>query len=270
MEWRKLKNIILLILLGLNVALALLIGGPALSDSYRATQADREAVAFLEQKGITVEEKSIPSTEELLPKIVQRDREQEAQLARQLLGEDVEQHAQGGEVYRYTSARGTVQFHSDGSFWASLAPEAFPLNGNAREAALTVLERLGFSGQVEEEEQRLTVCQTWDGLPLFNQQATVVWNETGVTDITAGRRLYGTPLVDNTRQTITLATALIDFYNGLNQMGDVCSRVDAIMPGYLSATALNRPMTLTPVWRVTTDTGAYQLDLVSGALDRVG
>jgi len=49
----------------------------------------------------------------------------------------------------------------------------------------------------------------------------------------------------------------------------VCSRVDEIVPGYLSATSLSRQMELTPVWRITTDTGAYQLDLVSGELERV-
>jgi hypothetical protein len=29
-------------------------------------------------------------------------------------------------------------------------------------------------------------------------------------------------------------------------------------------------MTLTPVWRVTTDTGTYQLNLVDGGLERMG
>ena len=51
-------------------------------------------------------------------------------------------------------------------------------------------------------------------------------------------------------------------------MGDVCSRGDAIIPGDLTASSLNKVMTLTPVWQVKTDTGAYQLDLVSGKLER--
>jgi hypothetical protein len=55
----------------------------------------------------------------------------------------------------------------------------------------------------------------------------------------------------------------------LNRLGDVCSRVDGIEPGYLSVTSLSRQMELTPVWRITTDTGAYQLDLVSGEVERV-
>ena len=49
----------------------------------------------------------------------------------------------------------------------------------------------------------------------------------------------------------------------------MCSRVDAIVPGYLTASSLNKVMTLTPIWQVTTDTGAYRLDLVSGELERL-
>jgi hypothetical protein len=49
----------------------------------------------------------------------------------------------------------------------------------------------------------------------------------------------------------------------------VCSSIDRIDPGYVSAATLSGPITLTPVWRITTDTGAYQLDMITGALTRV-
>ena len=259
--------------MALNVALAILIGGPALSDHYRNLQADREAAAFLEQKGILFGDIVIPDPEELFPQNVEREREEEARLARELLGDDAVQEARGGEVYRYTSNRGVLQFHSDGSFWAQLVPGAFPTGSDPQGAAIALLEQLEFSGQIvtleEAGENTVTVRQVWDGAHLFNQQATVLWNDDEIMEITAGRRLYGTPAADETRRTITLATALIDFYNGLNRLGDVCSRVDEIIPGYISATSLTRQMELTPVWRITTDTGAYQLDLVSGDVERV-
>lgn len=271
MEWRKLKNIILLMLLALNTALAILVMGPKLSDRYRAVQADREALIFLQGKGISVDESRIPDPGSLTPKVVERDRKEEERIADLLLGADSQCQTQGGGVDRYMGENGMMQFHSDGSFWAQLEPSAFPLNGNPSVAALSVLEQIGFVGEATEwEDGAVTVVQSWDGIPLFQQKATVEWDRTGVTGITGGRRLHGVPTEDYGRTTIDLATALIDFYNGLNRMGDVCSRVDEIFPGYISATALDRQMTLTPVWRVTTDTGVYQLDLVSGTLDRVG
>ena len=90
-----------------------------------------------------------------------------------------------------------------------------------------------------------------------------------LTAITAGRQLVGKPQEDTSRQTISVATALIDFVNGVNALGDVCNRIDAIQPGYVTAASLSGPTALTPVWRMTTDTGAYQLDTVTGAVTRV-
>ena len=271
MEWRKLKNIILIVLLALNLALAGLIGGPRISAYARQGQAQREAVLFLEQKGIGVTEEIIPAGEVHQPLVAQRNLQAEGELARLVLGDEVVPEQQGGEVYRYVSGKGVIQFHSDGSFWAELAPEHFTVDGDGKTAALAVLEQLGFTGEIlSEENGAITLRQQLEQICLFNQQATVTWNRIGVTGITSGRRLYGTPVADTGRESIDRATALIAFYNGLNKMGDVCSRIDRIEPGYLSATSLDRVMTLTPVWRVTTDTGTYELDLVSGELERAG
>lgn len=271
MEWRKLKNIILIILLALNLALAALIGGPRLSAYTRESQAEREAVLFLEEKGIGVSLDQLPAGEEFQPLQAERDQQTEETIARALLGENTSREIQGGEVYRYASEKGLIQFHSDGSFWAEFAPDQFPLEGDGRGAALAVLQKLGFSGEVMEEgENFLTLRQCLEEGCLFNQQATVTWNENGVSGISPGRRLYGMPVADTGRESIDRASALIAFYNGLSRMGDVCSRIDRVEPGYVSSTSLNRMMTLTPVWRVTTDTGTYQLDLVGGGLERVG
>ena len=271
MEWRKLKNIILIILLALNLALIALIGGPRLSAYARENQAQREAVLFLKQKGIGLSDDLIPEGKNHQPLIARRNQQAEGETARLLLGEDAAVEEQGGEVYRYTNHKGMIQFHSDGSFWAELDPTQFPVEQDGRSTALAVLERLGFTGEVVEEgEDFLTLRQCLEEGCLFNQQATVTWTKIGVTGIAPGRRLYGTPVADTGRESIDRATTLIAIYNGLNRMGDVCSRIDHIEPGYVSATSLDRVMTLTPVWRVTTDTGTYQLDLVDGGLERVG
>jgi hypothetical protein len=271
MEWRKLKNIILIILLVLNLALAALIGGPKLSAYARENQAQREAVLFLEQKGIGISPELIPDDEGHQPLVARRDQQGEEELARLVLGEHVLPEPQGGEVYRYTSEKGVLQFHSDGSFWAELAPEYFPVEQDGRSAALAVLEQLNFTGEVMDEGPGyLTVRQCLGEACLFNQQATVTWTEKGLTGIAPGRRLYGALESGPGWESIDRATALIAFYNGLNRMGDVCRQIDRVEPGYISATSLERVMTLTPVWRVTTDTGTYQLNLVDGGLERMG
>lgn len=269
MEWRKLKNVVLIILIALNLMLAVLIGGPRLGSAYQQAQGRANAVAFLEGKGIHLANVTVPDPLELLPMVVERDMEAENRLAGQLLGEEVRRESQGGDVYRYTSPLGTVQFHSDGSFWARLEPTAFPIE-NDPEAALRVLRKLDFEGTVTAQyDRQATFRQSREEAALFFTQATVVWDEAGITEIAGGRRLYGTPQDDPTRAVVDQPTALIDFYNGLNRLGDVCSRVDLITPGYTATVSLNKLTMLNPVWRVTTDTGVYQLDLVTGELARV-
>jgi hypothetical protein len=142
---------------------------------------------------------------------------------------------------------------------------------DGRSAALAVLEQLDFTGEVMDEgPDYLTVRQCLGEACLFNQQATVTWTEKGLTGMAPGRRLYGALESGPGWESIDRATALIAFYNGLDRMGDVCRQIDRVEPGYISATSLERVMTLTPVWRVTTDTGTYQLNLVDGGLERMG
>ena len=270
MEWKKLKNIILIILLALDVMLAVLILGPRLEGAYLQAQGRADAAAFLEGKGIRLSDIALPDPRSLTPMTVERELDGEARLAAKLLGEDAAPENLGGEVYRYTSPLGSVQFHSDGSFWAQFTPGAFPVETDPENSARDVLALLDFKGEVTDTgENFATFCQYWQGSALFSQQATVAWDDSGLLGIAGGRRLYGTPQPDPGRQTIDQSTALVHFYNGLNRLGDVCSRVDAVRPGYTAAVSLNRLTTLTPVWRVTTDTGVYQLDLVTGELSRV-
>ena len=270
MEWPKLKNIILIILALTNLFLLIFVAQRELRDSQLQRQARREAITFLEDRGVAVDEEQVPQTMELLPQTVERDLEREAQLAAALLGQEVTSENRGAGVYRYTGGSGSIQFHSDGSFSAQFAPGAFPLGKNPREECLKILEKLDFQGRLLEERDNVLVFrQMWEGYPVFTQQVTLETEENCLTAMTSGRRLVGEPAADESRQSISVVTALIDFLNGLNGLGDVCSRIDAITPGYVAATPLSGPMSMTPVWRVTTDTGAYQLDLITGELGRV-
>lgn len=61
----------------------------------------------------------MPARISLQPQTAQRDLEQEGAAAARLLGEGIEVEARGAEVYRYSNDKGSIQFHSDGSFLAN-------------------------------------------------------------------------------------------------------------------------------------------------------
>lgn len=270
MEWPKLKNIILIILALTNLVLLVFMVQRELRTSRQERETLEEAILFLEERGVAVDEAQVPQRMELTPQTAERDLEGESRLAADLLGQDILAEDRGAGVYRYANDRGSIQFHSDGSFSAEFAQGAFPLEGDRAEGCREVLALLDFQGELlSESGDTLVFRQSWQGYPLFLQQVTLEVSEGCLTAMTSGRRLVGEPQQDPTRRTVTVPTALINFFNGLNALGDVCSRIDAITPGYLAAASLSGPMTLTPVWRITTDTGAYQLDVVDGGLSRL-
>lgn len=268
MEWPKLKNIVLAILLAANLFLLALVVGQELQNSRLQIQSRADALRFLAARGVAVAENQVPDRMTLLPQQVERDLAREEELAAQLLGKDVRKIPLGGEVYRYTSLLGSLQFHSDGAFQAELVPGAFPVKGEAD--CLALLEKLDFAGApLERTDKSATFRQLWQGTPLFTQQVTLELREGCVTAMTAGRRLAGEPVEDLTRSIITVPTALFQLFNGINALGDVCSSIDAIDQGYVSTASLSGPGTMTPVWRVSTDTGSYQLNLLTGGLSRI-
>lgn len=269
MEWSKLKNIILLILAMTNLCLLFFV----VDHRGKSQQADRQArtyaLEYLEERGITLVADQAPEQILLSPQTVQRDVEQEAALAARLLGGEVQTEEMSAGVYRYSNDLGYLQCHSDGTFTAAFQSGALPVGEDAEQGCLELLERLDIQGELlRTEEGSFTFRQLWDGVPLFHQQVTMTVRGGCLVGMTGNWKLTGQPEVDQTRTVITPASALIQTYHGLNELGDVCSRIDAIVPGYLSSTALPGVMVLTPAWCIVTDTGSYQLNLVTGGLSR--
>mgnify|MGYP003300176129 CR=1 FL=1 len=270
MEWPKLKNIILILLIFTNVCLLVLVGGPAWQERQFQQQTRAEAIQFLNQKGISLAEEVVPERVEPTPQVARRNVQQEQLKAQAVLGQNVRQEIRGGEVYRYENEKGAIQFHSDGAFSLQMKPEAFPIREDPRQAVLTLLEKLGMDVEILEQTQyALTVRQVWQGSAVLNREFCVEWDEMGLTRITNGSRLVGTPTQVSGSGTITVATALITFLNGMDELGDVCGGIREITQGYTSSAPLSGPMELTPVWRIATDAGVYQLDMVSGQLSRI-
>ena len=70
-----------------------------------------------------------------------------------------------------------------------------------------------------------------------------------------GQRLSGTITSSSEEETLSAATVLVRFLAGVTEGGFVCSRIDEMNAGYLIVSGTTRPVELTPVWRITTDSG---------------
>ena len=275
MAWPKIKNIIILILLGTNLCLLAFAVSRGIGDRKQQEHARANAISFLQEQGIEVNEDLVPKTMELQPQLVQRDVEQESVLAAALLDGEVSVEARGAEVYRYYNQNGSVQFHSNGEFSAQFSNDGIPAGEvELAEHGREMLARLEFQGELLRAEEENDACsltyrEYWDEMPLLNCQATLYYEDGNLMRIAAGRRLAGEPQADNSTQPITVATALMKFYTGMKAPGDVYTEITGITPGYVVNSTLSEKMPLVPVWHISTDVGTFQLDLTTGVPNRI-
>ena len=267
MEWSKLKNVILLMLVCVNLILLLLVGTQAGQDRRYRDETRQAAVQVLEQGGVTYALEEIPDDLTLPVLTVTRDRSGEADMAAALLGE-VTQQGESEVRPRYVGPGGSAEFSMNGSFTIALQPGTWTREPGQdyEQASARCLEAMGFSGVLQDfvlagDEAALTYCQQWDGAPLFSCAVTLSWSEDSLLQV-EGQRLAGSAAASE-QSLLSTPTILVRFLEGVNKGGYVCSRIDQMTCGYLSS-GNSRQIQLNPVWRFTTDTGAYDVDARTG------
>lgn len=272
MEWSKLKNIIILILLLVNVFLLFMVGAQERNSAQYREQTITDAVSVLERNGIRIDRARIPEDLELTPMTVERDQEAEAALAAALLGE-CEFSDLGSGRHAYQGAQGWAEFRSNGSFNIAFRTEAWTAgDGGEDDHALKLMEQVGLTGELVSRQENsgsvtLTLRQIWQEVPVYSCQITLEY-EDGCLQSIAGQRLMGTPQPSGeASELIAVPTALLRVLNGVNDLGDLCNEITAMTPGYL-LTASADATRLIPMWYVTTDMGAYSLNALTGALER--
>lgn len=269
MEWSKLKNIIILILLLLNGFLLVMVGGQQ-AQSHRFREESRaQAVQLLASNGITVEESVLPQ-ELSLPVLTLEGEEHPVgrALALALLGEENRREESGVRAV-YENASGRLEAYSTGRCTAQLAEGALPLDGqDPLQHAQALLEQAGISTrltarQTQEDGQVLTFQQLWDGYPILNCQITLTYAGESLRHL-EGIFLSAQTVSAQEEETLSIPTLLVRFLSQRNESGRMFSQILSMTPGYHFSGA--RPFTLTPVWYIATDTGDYQLSALDGTL----
>lgn len=273
MEWAKLKNIMILILLLANLFLLGIVIVQERDAALYQEQALNHALGVLEKNGIHVERDRLPEEMNLSVLTVSRDLESEKALAEALLGPCAASDLGGGR-YAYESELGTAEFRSNGNFSVSFSNGLMPIRRIGGEEALAsaLLKEAGLAAvlntRVEDGERVvLTYHQTWQNASIGSCEIAMEYRNGSLRSM-SGLRLMGTPQSANDKSVmISLSTALVRILNGVNDLGDICNEITAMEPGYL-LTSSTEGTRLVPVWYVTTDTGAYNLNALTGALER--
>ena len=274
MEWHRLKNIIILVLLLLNGFLLVLVG----IRRGEAVRYDRAALEYtvevLAGRGIEVNLDGLSSAEDLLPLSLERDLEAEQKMASALLDEVVEADSLGGGLYIYQGALGEVSFRAGGGLSAVLADSPFWDTGSPEDQAAVLLREMGVSAQrlgAETREGRMSIRfqQLWNKAPVFSCEVEFVY-ENGRLRTIQGTLLTAGQEIEEAGEVLSLPTALMRFLDGVTATGDVCSAIQSMEAGYrVTSQPLSGGVRLTAVWLISSNTADYYLDGATGALTRL-
>lgn len=273
MEWSKIKNIAILILLIVNGVLLAMVGTQLSASARYQEDTRRQARAVLERNGITVLQDTLPDDLSLPALSVTRDRDAEEAMARALLGESIHVTEHSGGIRRtYTSPVGSADFYSSGRFSFTFDAGRVPLGDSAPAAhAAQSMERLALTGtqttvELQDDRAEVVFWQLWEEVPLFD--CTVRFSyEGGSLRAISGDYLSGAVTATGDTVEMSTSTALLRFLSGRNENGFICSQLTGIRAGYRITNS--RPADLIPVWYFTTDTQSdYVLDAATGTLSR--
>jgi hypothetical protein len=179
----------------------------------------------------------------------------------------------GGGLSQYAGDGGTATFRNNGEFSVKLEPGIRPLTGEPEDVLWELLEAMEIKGdkdslQIVEADGllRLSVRQLEYGYPVFDCYITFEWEAESLRAV-SGRRLAGAVSpVEREGEEISAATALFRFLSGIKEAGDIRSEVSAMTLGYRFSSSLAD--TLEPFWLISTDTGMYYVNGITGETNR--
>jgi hypothetical protein len=269
MDTRKIEHIIIIILALLNLCLLT----ASLTDTIQARRADRktraELTALLAADGIRLGEDAVLLQE--TPAVCSVVRDMDAEQARMdaLLGESVVEDL-GGAIRFYRAAHGQAVLRGTGEIDLLLTGGSVSAGGNRDSAAEKLFASAGVATCAWDSpaDGDLVRCCLWDGLPVFNARLSFDFSGGNLSMVT-GTLVLNRETKRSTEGVLNAASVLARFLEIVRTQGYICSTLESLTPGYLMTVAVSGESTLTPVWRLVTDTGALYLNALTGQTETV-
>lgn len=268
----KLKNLVILILLLANFAmLALLLPG-RMTQRREAASLRQSLSELYAAQDVALDPEIIPDSATLYVLELAEDTAADLQAAEALLGDQVQAQANSTRYFHsYDSEYGTCSISRTGAFHAQLS--GLKENSDLTKAAKQLLKRMGFTYSALSQPERLragvytiTATQTVLDTPVFGGELVLTYSNNCLTALD-GVFFTGAGTLTRVSEEacISAADALAAFLSARYALGWVGSEITGMEQGYLrSETAAAAAVHLTPVWLLTTDTGAFYISGITG------
>ena len=260
MEWKKVRNWLMIMVLAVDLFLAGNLMLQALQAQQTLRQAAQNAVTIAHSRGVEISlEAVLALPTEMTVYQTQRSDGLEQAAAEALLGSDVAKESSGGGVSYYRTEEGEMAFRRGGAIemvgpwtWAEF---------NARECS-QALENAGFDlegAQIEMQNGAVSLTQGCEGLPVFNSR--VICLHEGQQLQVRGRWMLAEALTENGlgMSRAQMVLALCDLLEAQQ-----VALTGTVQAGYYLQSEDAQSLTLEPVWAVETDQGQLILSCVTG------
>lgn len=262
MQWNRVKHILLLVLLAVDLFLAVNFGWKYFVDYARTQQNLTNIVSLLGEQDITVSDAfSLPEAEHLPALDIDRATYQEELFSQGLLGINATRTEFSSGIVEYVSPVGAVRWQPNGAVQATLQPMDYTMPQSASAArtnARAMLQSAGIVADFIWEDATATqtkVSFTTAGMSVFNRSLTVYFGANHVT--ISGWWTFDTPYTTHSDNQVEMMPidAIFAFVNAQE-----ISRLDQMEAGYLLTQSATARLQLVPVWRMETDAGLFYMD----------
>ena len=121
---------------------------------------------------------------------------------------------------------------------------------------------------LETAADHIDCCCLWDGIPVYNARLGFDFSGDFISMV-SGTLVLNRETERSTEGVMDSVSALMRFLEIVRSEGLICSRLDALTPGYLMNVTVSGESTLTPVWHIETDTGELYINALSGKTETV-
>lgn len=267
MESAKLKNIILIVLLMVNLVFAgLLVYNWRESD--KISEQTRERLeTVLAGRGIELSPEVDINVTPPAEYELHRNLESELTAVHALLG-TAEAYDRGGNVYYYSGQNGEARFRGTGEIELSLSNGAFGRGMSPESAAEKAAKKLGldpFLISSDDSGELITVILgwRWQGCEVFNGQLSFSLSEDSLISI-EGQRSFDEIYRVTDSEAMDCQTAIMRFLGIMDENGVSIRKIESVDAGFVLSVSVSGEETLSPAWRISTDSGVHCINAVTG------
>lgn len=260
MQWSRVKSILIVLLVVVDGLLACVLGTKTFASYQQHQQIMTHLRAVMASYDVKLADDFQLPDAAMMPQLsIDRNRADEAAVAAALLGGSPKR-SEGEQGSHFAGEQGEVIWSETGELRADFTPQDYarPDKAEVKTRAESLLRGAGLlDGSTDWEVTGWTAKATFQTavFPVFNRSLTVKFARKTVQ--IEGLWTFHTPYATK--------TSVYSLYNPMDALlqfaqTGLASRVDSIQPGLVLMNAAGNQFQLSPVWRIQTDTGTYDID----------